>query len=99
MPKAIRHTLTWGTVLVLMGCEPELPAFTVGDVREVPSHFPAYVEPADNPLNEAKWELGRHLFFDERFSADGMLSCASCHNPSLAMADSCLLYTSPSPRD
>ena len=88
MPKAIRHTLTWGTVLVLMGCEPELPAFTVADVREVPAHFPAYVEPADNPLNEAKWELGRHLFFDERFSADGMLSCASCHNPSLAMADS-----------
>ena len=88
MPTAIRHTLLWGTVLVLMGCEPELPAFTVADVREVPAHFPAYVEPADNPLNEAKWELGRHLFFDERFSADGMLSCASCHNPSLAMADS-----------
>ena len=88
MPSAIRHTLLWGTVLVLMGCEPELPAFTVADVREVPTHFPAYVEPADNPLNEAKWELGRHLFFDERFSADGMLSCASCHNPSLAMADS-----------
>ena len=62
MPKAIRHTLTWGTVLVLMGCEPERPAFTVADVREVPAHFPAYVEPADNPLNEAKWELGRHLF-------------------------------------
>ena len=60
----------------------------MADVREVPAHFPAYVEPEDNPLNEAKWELGRHLFFDERFSADGMLSCASCHNPSLAMADS-----------
>ena len=88
MPTAIRHTLLWGTVLVLMGCEPDVPAFSVADVREVPAHFPAYVEPADNPLNEAKWELGRHLFFDERFSADGMLSCASCHNPSLAMADS-----------
>ncbi len=73
---------------VLTACRPDDEAFTVADVRDVPAHFPAYVEPADNPLNQAKWELGRHLFFDERFSADGMLSCASCHNPSLAMADS-----------
>ena len=40
----------------------------------------------DNALNEAKWELGRHLFFDERLSDDGAVSCASCHIPSHAFA-------------
>jgi len=37
--------------------------------------------PADNPLTRAKIELGRQLFFDRRLSADGTISCASCHSP------------------
>ena len=32
-------------------------------------------------------EFGRRLFFDTRFSANGAISCATCHQP-------CLLYTS-----
>ena len=36
---------------------------------------------ADNPLSRGKIELGRQLFFDTRLSADGSLSCASCHQP------------------
>ena len=34
-----------------------------------------------NPLTRAKIELGRQLYFDPRLSADGMVSCASCHAP------------------
>ena len=37
--------------------------------------------PADNPLTRAKIELGRQLYFDPRLSADGTVSCASCHAP------------------
>jgi cytochrome c peroxidase len=37
--------------------------------------------PADNPLTEAKVQLGRKLFFDPILSADGTVSCASCHQP------------------
>ena len=37
--------------------------------------------PADNPLTRAKIELGRQLYFDARLSADGKVSCASCHHP------------------
>jgi cytochrome c peroxidase len=37
--------------------------------------------PADNPLTKAKIELGRQLYFDTRLSADGTVSCASCHHP------------------
>jgi cytochrome c peroxidase len=32
-------------------------------------------------------ELGRHLFFDTRLSANGTKSCASCHDPKLAFTD------------
>jgi cytochrome c peroxidase len=32
--------------------------------------------------------LGRWLFFDTRLSADGTLSCASCHRPQFAFSES-----------
>lgn len=71
-----------------VGCRPDPePPFTLDDLRPVPTHFPELVWPEDNPLNEAKWELGRHLFFDNRLSFQGDVSCATCHNPSTAMAD------------
>lgn len=36
---------------------------------------------AQNPLTRAKIELGRQLYFDKRLSADGSVSCATCHDP------------------
>lgn len=35
----------------------------------------------ENPLTQAKIELGRQLYFDPRLSADSTVSCASCHHP------------------
>jgi cytochrome c peroxidase len=35
--------------------------------------------PWDNPPSAEKIALGKRLFFDKRLSADGSLSCASCH--------------------
>ena len=37
--------------------------------------------PPDNPLTQAKVQLGRRLFFDPILSADGKVSCAGCHQP------------------
>ena len=37
--------------------------------------------PADNPTTREKVKLGRKLFFDPILSADGTVSCASCHQP------------------
>jgi cytochrome c peroxidase len=37
--------------------------------------------------NEAAAALGQFLFFDARFSADGKVSCASCHQPERAFTD------------
>jgi cytochrome c peroxidase len=43
------------------------------------------------PLREgftpAQIDLGRYLFFDPLLSADGTVSCASCHDPALGFAD------------
>lgn len=43
--------------------------------------------PIDNPLTHEKVELGRRLFFDPGLSRDGMISCASCHQPEKAFTD------------
>ena len=39
--------------------------------------------PAAAPLS-AMAQLGKRLFYDERLSASGRMSCASCHNPAFA---------------
>lgn len=38
-------------------------------------------------MTQAKVELGRHLFYDQRLSADGSMSCASCHQQARAFTD------------
>ena len=43
--------------------------------------------PADNPQTSEKILLGELLFNDQRFSADGKVSCATCHSPDLAFTD------------
>ncbi len=52
-----------------------------------PLGLPEVPVPADNPQNPAKIELGKQLFFDTRLSADGTVSCASCHQPQRAFTD------------
>lgn len=49
--------------------------------------FPRPPVPRDNPMSEAKVELGRHLFYDRRLSVNGKQSCASCHRQELAFTD------------
>ena len=52
----------------------------------VPRGLPAIPWPEDNPYSPARAELGRILFFDGRLSANGVVSCASCHDPDHAFA-------------
>ena len=53
----------------------------------LPAWVPIPVVPLDNPMTNAKVELGRHLFYDTRLSADKSMSCASCHQPDKAFTD------------
>lgn len=43
--------------------------------------------PAGSKVDPALIELGRRLFFSPVLSADGQVSCASCHKPELGFAD------------
>ena len=56
-------------------------------VKDIPAGLDANRPvPDDNPLTEAKVQLGRKLFFDSILSADGTVSCASCHDPAHGFA-------------
>ena len=54
---------------------------------EIPEGFPAVEYPNDNEYSYARWELGKHLFFEKSLSRDQSISCASCHLPSFAFSD------------
>ena len=43
--------------------------------------------PSNNQQTIEKISLGQRLFNDRRFSADGSISCASCHQPEKAFTD------------
>jgi len=84
----------WGIILLLLliaGCkrdgnfyEPEVdPVFTL----DIPAGFPAPPVPEDNQLTRARVELGKRLFFDPQLSSDNSISCATCHQPQLAFAE------------
>lgn len=70
-----------------------------GCVRETPYEwrlppgFPKPSVPGDNALTVEKAELGRRLFYDKRLSANGMQSCASCHQQAHAFSEDSALAT------
>lgn len=89
----INSGLLCGLMLVLSGCGGS--SMTLDDDGVNSTAFawslregiPLPVEPADNPMTEAKFQLGRHLFFDVRLSGNGSQSCGSCHHQDKAFTD------------
>lgn len=71
----------------LAGCgdpsEATAPAFD----WQLPDDFPRPYVPEDNPITEAKFQLGRHLFYDPRMSGNASQACSSCHKQALAFSD------------
>lgn len=53
----------------------------------VPAHFPQPIFDTENPMTRQGIELGRMLFYDVRLSGNNKISCASCHDQSLAFSD------------
>ncbi len=67
-----------------------IESFTAQEIRRILSHSP--LPPAQDPTNRqlndpAAAELGHRLFFDVRLSANGQISCATCHDPARSFAD------------
>ena len=67
----------------------EDPLASPRSLRQVglPVELTRKVIPQDNPQTPEKIALGQKLFFDGRLSADGTVSCATCHDPALAFTD------------
>lgn len=53
-----------------------------------PLGLPPVPVPKNNPITPVKVQLGEKLFHDKRFSSDGTVSCATCHDPKKAFTDS-----------
>ena len=77
----IRAALAAGAWLLLSGSD------TLAYRWALPAWVPPPAVPADNPMSHDKVALGRHLFYDTRLSADGSMSCATCHQQAKAFTD------------
>ena len=53
----------------------------------LPLGLPPVPIPTDNPQTPEKIALGKALFMDKRLSADGSVSCATCHRRDRAFSD------------
>lgn len=74
-----------GPVLASASCssEPKGPTYD----WQLPLGFPEPAVPTDNPMSEAKVELGRFLFYEKRLSGNQTMSCGSCHEQKRAFSD------------
>ncbi len=77
-----------------LGCSALAGLAAVHHLQPAPAwvwHLPASFKPpripADNPMTEEKFQLGRRLFYDTRLSGNGTQACASCHFQHLAFTD------------
>lgn len=81
------------SVLALAPLARAAPAWTPEDLTTIRMLSPrALPKPAPDPSNRvadmaAARDLGRALFSDARFSANGQVSCASCHQPAHGFTD------------
>ncbi|MFO7907193.1 MAG: cytochrome-c peroxidase [Planctomycetota bacterium] len=61
------------------------------NVEAVPGAFDPVIwkafVPEDNAITPERVDLGRKLFFDKRLSADGTVSCATCHDVTRGFTD------------
>ncbi len=98
----IASRVFWATLAVVVSfvCAPwgsaadglDALSLTKAEVEKIVAHGPWPPAHKRDPSNrvsgdKAAIELGRRMFFDNRFSGDGKMSCATCHEPRLGWAD------------
>ena len=69
------------------GCSKRHPAPTPLADFSAPFVFGRFQVPTNNTLTVEAVELGRRLFYDPRLSANGKVSCSTCHIQRLAFTD------------
>jgi len=87
---SIDTLVTIGALLFfLSSCQKEANPTIIAEEQliKIPQGFPPMEFPSDNAFTQARWELGKKLFFNPIMSIDSSISCATCHKPHLAFAD------------
>lgn len=56
-------------------------------IPESKAELMKYINKAEDPITDAKVELGKMLYFDPRLSRSNLISCNTCHNLALGGAD------------
>lgn len=84
--KPVFHILILLPLLLGAGCG-DSEAASGAWVWDLPETVPPPRVPEDNPMSEAKVELGRFLFYDTKLSGNQTQSCGSCHQQALAFTD------------
>ena len=83
--------LVAGSIAMSASPDQETPPITQVNVQVLGPQrlgpLPPVIAPPGNPQSSAKIHLGKELYFDTRLSADGTISCATCHNPALGWSD------------
>ncbi|MFB6260537.1 MAG: cytochrome c peroxidase, partial [Thiohalorhabdaceae bacterium] len=82
----MRRLIPWLVGSALLLAAGGIQAQTL-DPEDPPLGLPPVPVPEDNPVTEAKADLGERLFNEQRFSGDGTISCATCHEPDRAFTD------------
>lgn len=73
-------------VVFVASCSSEPESSPTYDFGLPPGFADPWVPP-DNPMTAEKAALGKKLFFDERLSGNGTMSCGSCHDRTKGFAD------------
>jgi cytochrome c peroxidase len=87
MRSAHRRFLVLATLLAASTALVHAAGGTIGLPGGLPAGLWEGLIPPGNPLTREKVDLGRRLYYDRRLSADGTVSCATCHDPDKGFAD------------
>lgn len=75
-------------LLLCLGCRADVAAPDTTYTFIAPEHFPPPSYDFErNPVTESGFNLGKKLFHELRLSRDNSVSCASCHQQTVAFAD------------
>lgn len=78
-------------LFAINACKKDCPTNALFDntpyIIEPTYRYPNAETPTNNPLTQAKVDLGRKLFYEERLSISKNMSCGTCHNQANAFTD------------
>lgn len=76
-----------GTMAMAGSLAEEAKGFGIQAIPESKVELLKFIDQGDDPITDAKVELGKMLYFDPRLSRSNLISCNTCHNLAAGGAD------------